>query len=687
MKQKLTLRHVLASAVAALAAAAAAWLLCRWVGYDLQLRIGNEPVYEIANDDYTQIIDVPEDGLWQAVPLEAGQTLYGCRLRFSTHGELYRAGMVMVDLCDADGTILREAAGNYANIFDDNFTGFAFGSVYSASLAEPLCLHFYHGVVWAWPLGPCASTGTVGALALTADGVDADATLALQYMTDDSGSWPSDLANGLAPLLAFAAFAAVLLFGLRAPLPLTVAVVGLACGLLFVRVTPALVAPDEYTHLAAAYELASRLGGETPADENGCLLVRESDAPHFGTRSGEIGILAYKAEALARQNEAGGPDALTAVSEAKAGQGSGNYLPQALGIRLARNAGANFYTMLRQARTFNLIFYLQLAVLAVALAPAAVRGLLACIALLPMPLQLAGSLSPDASVLGMVFCYTALCLRLRTKKAVWWEKILLIALGGAVGPAKAIYLPVVLLCFIIPADNLVGPTEFVRGSFGARVRSGQLIREAGLVLAGCLWLSANLGELAYAARDMNRMLLAVGAVGVILLLALVRWLYGKVQNDAKKLCLFKGALACAVVLAAGASREIQALMRKFGESIGMAFQIQDDILDYTRTARTGKPSNNDLREHKVTLPLLTVLESVGEERRRELLARLARCHEEDESVEYLQHIVENEGGMEKAARVMQEYLTRAMSVLSEYEPSEYRDALANLCVYVGERDR
>lgn len=91
MKQKLTLRRVLASAVAALAAAAAVWLLCRWVGYDLQLRIGNEPVYEIANDDYTQIIDVSRGRLWQAVPLEAGQTLYGCRLRFSTHGELYRA--------------------------------------------------------------------------------------------------------------------------------------------------------------------------------------------------------------------------------------------------------------------------------------------------------------------------------------------------------------------------------------------------------------------------------------------------------------------------------------------------------------------------------------------------------------------------------------------------------------------
>ena len=165
----------------------------------------------------------------------------------------------------------------------------------------------------------------------------------------------------------------------------------------------------------------------------------------------------------------------------------------------------------------------------------------------------------------------------------------------------------------------------------------------------------------------------------------------------KKTACLIGVSASAGALAVGASREKQALMRKFGESIGMAFQIQDDILDIEGdaetfgkpigTARTGKPSNNDLREHKVTLPLLTVLESVGEERRRELLARLARCHEEDESVEYLQHIVENEGGMEKAARVMQEYLTRAMSVLSEYEPSEYRDALANLCVYVGERDR
>lgn len=155
----------------------------------------------------------------------------------------------------------------------------------------------------------------------------------------------------------------------------------------------------------------------------------------------------------------------------------------------------------------------------------------------------------------------------------------------------------------------------------------------------------------------------------------------------KKTACLIGVSASAGALAVGASSEKIALMRKFGEAIGMAFQIQDDILDYTRTAHTGKPANNDLREHKVTLPLLTVLESVEQERRTELVNKMMTCDQDEAAVDYLQQIVENEGGLHKAAQVMQEYLTRAMSVLSEYEPSEYRDALANLCVYIGERDR
>ena len=517
MKKTLTPRRAVCGLLAALAAAAAVWLLCRWVGYELQLRLGDKQQFEIVNDDYSQIIDVPDEGLVQTFPLKAGQSICGVRLNFSTHDALYKCGMVMVDLYDENGQLLGQGAGNFLNIFNDSFTAFAYGGSYTAEKDEVLTLHIYNEVAWDGPLGLWASEGTVPGMPLYAGDTAQDATLALQIMTDRSADWPTRLAQSLAPLLAAAAFAAVLLCVWRAPAVLYLAVVGLACGLAFVRVTPALTAPDEYTHLAAAYEQASRWNGQTTADENGRLLVRACDAPYFGTRTGDIGIFAYKqAEAVIEQAQRSEPadPALTVVSEAKAGQGSGSYLPQALGIWLARARGADFYTMLRAGRICNLLFYLALAALAAALAPAGVRGLLACVALLPMPLQLAGSLSPDASVLGTVFCYTALCLRLCGKKAALWEKLLLVVLGGIVGPAKAIYLPVVLLCFVIPADNLAGPQEYVRGPFGLRVRSGRLIQAATLVLAGGLWLTANLGALAYAARDVSRAVLAAGAAAL-----------------------------------------------------------------------------------------------------------------------------------------------------------------------------
>ena len=130
-----------------------------------------------------------------------------------------------------------------------------------------------------------------------------------------------------------------------------------------------------------------------------------------------------------------------------------------------------------------------------------------------------------------------------------------------------------------------------------------------------------------------------------------------------------------------------ATMRRFGEAVGMAFQIQDDILDYTPTAHTGKPANNDLREGKITLPLLSVLDRASESRRKELLERLARCHESDEDVEYLRSTVENEGGLTFAAEVMQGYIARAVEMLADYPDSEYRSALVNLCAYIAERDR
>ena len=537
-----------------LAAALAAWctvLLCRWVGYDLQERLGNTPSYEIINDDYSQIIDIPAEGLTQAMPLKAGQPFYGVRFKFSTHGQLYKSGMTMVEAYNEAGEQILFAAGNFLNIWDDTFTEFTCNEAYIPDHDETLTIRLYNESAWDGPLGVWASEGEVSGMPLSVtDGDTLNATMAMQRVSDFTGSWPAVLAARLQKPLAAAVFIAVLLAMLHAPLYLFVPAVGLALGVTFTYVTPALVAPDEYTHLAAAYELASTWSGQTAADEDGNLLLRECDAAHFGTKTGDIGVLAYKNEAIAETSEPGSPDVLTTHSEVKAGQGSGSYLAQALGIRLARAQGKNFYTMLLYGRLANLILYLLLAALAVWLAPTSLRGLLACVALLPMPLQLAASLSPDAAVLGLVFSFTALCLRLRGEKAVWWQKILLIVLGGLTAPGKAIYLPVILLCLLIPAENLTYDGNPTVKFLGEELPGGCCIHAATLVLAFCFWLAANLNAVAYAARDMNTTVLVTAAAAAAVLLVLALAAYLKLHKRPKVFFWCKVAFAAVLVVGA-----------------------------------------------------------------------------------------------------------------------------------------
>ncbi len=136
-----------------------------------------------------------------------------------------------------------------------------------------------------------------------------------------------------------------------------------------------------------------------------------------------------------------------------------------------------------------------------------------------------------------------------------------------------------------------------------------------------------------------------------------------------------------------ASREDVEQMRRFGEALGMAFQIQDDILDYSRSAKTGKPSNNDLREGKITLPLIEVLEQCSPAEKLQLLDKLSQCATDDAAVDYIQNIVEVTGGLSMASRTMQSYIDRAVAILSKYEDSPYRTALINLCAFVAERDK
>ena len=148
-----------------------------------------------------------------------------------------------------------------------------------------------------------------------------------------------------------------------------------------------------------------------------------------------------------------------------------------------------------------------------------------------------------------------------------------------------------------------------------------------------------------------------------------------------------GVSAALGALSVGANREEVERMRKFGEAIGMAFQIQDDILDYKRDNNTGKPSNNDLREHKITLPLIEVMERSESNENEEMIALLKRCDSDEAAVDKLHDIVVERGGVEYAATTMQAYIQRAMHLLAKFDETPYRESLLKLCTFIAERDR
>lgn len=161
----------------------------------------------------------------------------------------------------------------------------------------------------------------------------------------------------------------------------------------------------------------------------------------------------------------------------------------------------------------------------------------------------------------------------------------------------------------------------------------------------------------------------------------------------KKTAVLFGVSAGVGALSVGAPAEKVAAMRRLGEAVGMAFQIRDDILDFDTLADTGKPSCGDLREGKITLPLLAVLERSTPERRAEILARLplggasgggAVC---DEDIDHLHDAVVNEGGLAEAEGVMRAYIARAHSVLAEFGVSPAAEALALLASYAAERKK
>ena len=143
--------------------------------------------------------------------------------------------------------------------------------------------------------------------------------------------------------------------------------------------------------------------------------------------------------------------------------------------------------------------------------------------------------------------------------------------------------------------------------------------------------------------------------------------------------------ACELGALSGARRYRDAL-GDFGENLGMAFQITDDLLDYQeKKETTGKPSGLDLREHKVTLPLIYALRDLSPASRREVEKLFESESVSDESIASVVRIVEDSGGFEYARQKGEQFAELAHEALSDLPDTVARRSLTASISYVMER--
>jgi len=125
-------------------------------------------------------------------------------------------------------------------------------------------------------------------------------------------------------------------------------------------------------------------------------------------------------------------------------------------------------------------------------------------------------------------------------------------------------------------------------------------------------------------------------------------------------------------------------MRRFGELIGIAFQIKDDLFDYSEE-KIGKPTGIDIKEQKMTLPLIYTLNNCSEKDKKWLINSVKNYNKNKKRVKQVIDFVKDSGGIEYTIKMMQSYQQEALKILHTYPDSEYRKSLEIMVNYVIER--
>lgn len=125
-------------------------------------------------------------------------------------------------------------------------------------------------------------------------------------------------------------------------------------------------------------------------------------------------------------------------------------------------------------------------------------------------------------------------------------------------------------------------------------------------------------------------------------------------------------------------------LRRFGEKVGIAFQLKDDLFDYGSES-IGKPTGNDIKEKKLTLPLIYTLNNIDRATRKEMIFIIKNRNKDPEKVQYVIRKVVEAGGIDYAIQRMNTYRDEALAILHEFEDNDVRKGLEELVRYTTDR--
>ncbi|MCK5465281.1 MAG: polyprenyl synthetase family protein, partial [Bacteroidales bacterium] len=154
----------------------------------------------------------------------------------------------------------------------------------------------------------------------------------------------------------------------------------------------------------------------------------------------------------------------------------------------------------------------------------------------------------------------------------------------------------------------------------------------------------------------------------------------------KTAALIAACTACGA-WSASQDNELTEKFRVFGEKVGMAFQIKDDLFDYQQKGFIGKPTGNDIKEKKFTLPLIHALEVCPEKERKHIIRIIRRHNNNASKVQEVIGFARSYEGLEYSEKLMLDYRDEAMEILGDMPDNQHRKSLHDLVNYVVARKK